>query len=179
MSAGQDGAVERHLVGVAVAARVHLQPVEVVAGLEVDDPALGVQPVEPRLARHAAVLGPDDALGDAVGQQRRRRARAPGRRRSGSRSARPGRRSRTGLPCASAHSWNALVRLPKGSPVFGLTGPPEGVLPLVGLATLQDERVRGAPDEVRGPVLVLTSPSSFLRKSGGLRRNSASWWLER
>ncbi len=71
MTQARTSPVEGHLVGVPVAAGVHLQPVEVVAGLQVDDAALGVQPVEPRLARHAAVLGPDDALGDAVGQKRR------------------------------------------------------------------------------------------------------------
>jgi len=64
-----DRVVEGHLVEVAVAAAVVLEPLQAVAGLEVDEAVFGTEPVHADLAGDAAVFCADDALGTAFVQQ--------------------------------------------------------------------------------------------------------------
>ena len=64
-----DHAVERHLVDVAVAAAVGLEPAKAVAGLEVDDAVFGIEPVHPDLARDTVAGCTDDAFGLAVREE--------------------------------------------------------------------------------------------------------------
>jgi len=64
-----DGAVERHLVDVPEAAAVGLEPLQAVAGLEVDQPGLRREPVHPDLTRHTAVFRPNHTLRLSAGEQ--------------------------------------------------------------------------------------------------------------
>ena len=66
----QDGAVEGHLVDVSEAFAVGLEPLEAVAGLEVDDAVFAGEPVDADLAGDVAVGGADGRLGRPVVQQR-------------------------------------------------------------------------------------------------------------
>ena len=66
----QDGAVEGHLVDVAEAPAVGLEPLEAVACLEVHDAVFAGEPVDADLAGDVAVGGADGRLGRAVVQQR-------------------------------------------------------------------------------------------------------------
>ena len=62
--------VEGELGDVAAVAHVELEPVDVGAGLEVEeDLALRVEPVEARLDRNAVPFGSDGPLGEAGGEQ--------------------------------------------------------------------------------------------------------------
>jgi hypothetical protein len=53
----QNRAVERQLVGIAVATRVGFEPREVVARFEVNDPLDRFEPIDSDLAGESAVLG--------------------------------------------------------------------------------------------------------------------------
>jgi len=158
---GQDGPVEGDLPVVAVAPGVGLEPGQVVAGLEVDDAAMRVQPVDTDLARRAAVLGPHDAFGAAVEQERH------------------------GLVVhldAGPHLLDqidlivgqdrlALDRGPLGEGLRGRTerlaglfvdGAAQRERRLKGIPALEDQRVRGASDEVAGRIGVLDQADRLL-----------------
>ena len=62
-------AIERHLVHVAVTPRVGFKPRQVIARLEIDNAAPGIQPVDADLAIDIAVFGPHDSFRHARGQQ--------------------------------------------------------------------------------------------------------------
>ena len=69
MDLGQDAEVEGHLMGVAVAPDIGLEVGDVVAGFQINQPALRVEPVKPCLTRHAVVVGTDHALRHAGAQE--------------------------------------------------------------------------------------------------------------
>jgi hypothetical protein len=67
---GQDRSVEGKLIDVSVTPCVGLEPGQIVAGLQINDPLLRMEPVDPDLTGDASVLLPCHPLGDSLLQER-------------------------------------------------------------------------------------------------------------
>jgi hypothetical protein len=149
----QEGAVEGKLVQVAERAGVGLEVLEVVAGLEIDEALGGAQPVEPGLARDAAVVAADDALRHALGKQ----FAGDGVALDGGGQLFDQDRLAVGQHRLGLAIGPLLVGL--AAAVEQLAGrrvgrPAEGVLPPVGVAAFEDERVGGPADLEGRPVFL-------------------------
>jgi len=65
----QEGSLECEAVNWPAGAKGRFQPIQAVTDVDRDDAALGVEPVESRLARHVAIRAAHDAVGNAFGQE--------------------------------------------------------------------------------------------------------------
>ncbi|MFO0873162.1 MAG: hypothetical protein U0575_04220 [Phycisphaerales bacterium] len=146
----EERAVEGELVRVAEGEQVALEPVELLAGLQVDDaaPAVGVDPVDAALAAMPAVLAAHDALRNAVGEKLGRNGMRP--------HARGHLADGRGLPVVDRGLAEALGPLGEclrcaAERLAGLRvdRSADGELGLEALAPFEDEHMRGTPDGER------------------------------
>ena len=154
-------------------AGVGLEPGQVVAGLQVHDAAVRVEPVHADLAGHAAVVAPHDAFGDAFATAGPRPSRWPARRRPCSRPVELGEREH-GLALGRGPFGIGLGRRAEHLAGLRVDGPADGVLGLELVAPFQHERVQCPADQICRTIFIGDQPQLLLAVQSGHLRKSPS-----